>query len=184
MSLRSLTQDKDILIQVAEGDEFAFTTLFHRHRDRIFSVSLSLTRDVNLAKEIVSDVFLVVWKRRERLGAVENFEAYLFIIARNKAYQVLKRIAKQYRTVELTEMEHVVEENNVEELLAEKENSTFLNKAIEKLSPQQKKVYQLIKVEHMKREEAAKVLGIHPETIKYHLAEAMKSIRVFYSPSS
>jgi RNA polymerase sigma-70 factor (ECF subfamily) len=54
-----------------------------------------------------------------------------------------------------------------------------LRKAIDRLPNQQKKVYQYIKEKGLKREEAAGLLHLSPETVKYHLAEAMKNIRNF-----
>lgn len=182
MALESFTNDTAILLQVAAGDEVAFTTLFHRHRDRIYSAALRLTHDAVLAEEIVADVFLVVWERRVHLAEVEYFEAYLFTVARNKAYHVLKEIAKKFQMVELTEIEQLSVGTNAEDVLAEKENNAFLNNALKKLPAQQKKVYQLIKIERKKRGEAAEILNLHPETIKYHLAQAVKNLRRYCAP--
>lgn len=177
MALESFSTDTAIVLQVAKGDEVAFTTLFHRHRDRIYSAALAIAHDVNLAEEIVADVFLIVWERRERLVEIENFEAYLFTIARNKTYHVLKDIAKKFQSVGLDTIEQLAAGNNAEDILTEKENTSFLNTAMEKLPAQQKKVYQLIKIEQKKRDEVAEILHLHPETIKFHLAQAVKNMR-------
>ncbi len=163
---------------VIQGDEDAFATFYHHYKNRIYGLALKLTHSTSIAEEIVQDVFLKIWMKRADLMQVENLQAYLFTIARNDVYRVMKQIARNYQHV-LHKENEVLTENSSEQYVMEKEYSTLLRKAVDRLPHQQKQVYTLIKEQGLKREEAAVFLNLHPETVKSHLAQAMKNVRNF-----
>ncbi len=171
--------EQQLIQLITEGDEQAFSKLFDHYRNKIYSVALKLTHSTVLAEEIVGDVFLKIWLKRTDLMGIQNFSAYLFTIARNNTFKVLKQIAKNYKIILLNDNEQLLSHNNLEDYLMEKEYSSLLQQAINRLPYQQKQVYKLIKEEGLKREEAADFLHLQPETVKFHLAHAMKNIRSF-----
>jgi RNA polymerase sigma-70 factor (ECF subfamily) len=162
-----------------QSDESAFTQLFDHYRNKIYTVALKLTHSTTVAEEIVEDVFLQIWLRRSCLNEIKNFSAYLYTIARNETYKILKQIAKNYNVVLITENNTSIVHNNTEEYLIDKELTSLLQKAIDRLPSQQKQVYKLMKEEDLKRGEVAELLHIQPETVKFHLAQAMKNIRAY-----
>ena len=164
---------------ISQGDEKAFATVFDYYRNKIYGVALKLTHSTTVAEEIVEDVFLKIWSRRATLDEIENFSAYLFTIVRNETYKILKQIAKNYKIVLLTESNESVAHNNTEDYVINKEFTSLLQKAIERLPQQQKQVYKLMKEEDLKRGEVAELLHLQPETVKFHLAQAMKNIRTY-----
>jgi RNA polymerase sigma-70 factor (ECF subfamily) len=168
------------LIQlVAQSDEIAFGRLFDHYRNKIYTVALNLTHSTTVAEEIVEDVFLKVWSRRSTLNEIGNFNAYIYVIARNETYKILKQIGKNYKVVLLAEMDACLIDNRTDEYLISKEMTSLLQKAIDRLPHQQKQVYKLIKDGDLKRGEVAELLQIQPETVKFHLAQAMKNIRAY-----
>lgn len=171
--------ETEIIILVSEGDQNAFAKLFEHYQNKIYGVALKLTRSATLAEEIVEDVFLKIWLMRSDLLEIQNFSAYLFTITRNLVYKSLKQIAKNYQIVHLTENYQTIAPDRTEDYVIDKEYNLILHEAITRLPKQQKQVYSLIKERGLKREEAASILDLKPETIKFHLAEAMKNIRSF-----
>jgi RNA polymerase sigma-70 factor (family 1) len=175
----TIHDDKELLSRIIRGDEGAFAQLFHRHRNKIYTVAYKLTQSQILAEEVVQDTFLKIWIKRSTLTEIQNLESYLFITARNRTYDVLQQLAR-----------HRVVSGNVEEVTSadsvssdshtiQKEYAAILQEAVEKLPAQQKKVYLLSKEEGLRREEIAAALGISPETVKIHLGNAMRSIRAY-----
>ena len=71
--------DKTLLLRIAEGDEAAFTQVFNIFKNKIFTVAYKLTESQTLAEEIVQDVFLKIWLKRDKLAEVNDFSSYLFI---------------------------------------------------------------------------------------------------------
>ena len=175
----SLYNEQHLIHLISESDEEAFTKLFNHYRNKIYGIAFKLTHSTTVAEEITEDVFLKIWSRRRTLNEIENFSAYLFRIVRNETYTVLKQIAKNYKIVLLSENNEPIANENSEDYVIEKEFATLLQKAIDRLPHQQKQVYRLMKEEELKRTEVAEILQIQPETVKFHLAQAMKSIREF-----
>ena len=179
MASNTSKNEQELIQLIAQGDEYAFTKLFDHYRDKIYDVALKLTHSTTVAEEISEDVFLKIWVRRCALNEIENFSTYLFAIARNESYKILKQIAKNYKIVLLTENYEAIAHENSEDYLMDKEYVSLLQKAIDRLPHQQKQVYQLIKKEQLNRHEVAEFLHIQPETVKFYLAQAMKNIRAF-----
>src|SRR5690242_18394428 len=96
--------EKRLLMQVSEGGEEAFGTLFHQYRNRLYAFIFGIVRSREMAEDVVQDVFLKIWIRREELAAVDNFKAYLFRISQNHAINHLRRMSKE--TLVLLEKQH------------------------------------------------------------------------------
>lgn len=177
MSIRPLHNENEILSKVASGDTRAFTYLFDSYYKHLGQYVYRLTESVEAAEEIVQDVFVKIWSRRQDLAEVDSFTNYLFIITRNRTYRFLKEKAsahvrqleweKQYR-----EELHFPGDANPEETFC-----LMVDELIKKMPPQQRKVYELSRVGHLKYSEIAKVLAISPETVKKHIVSANKFIK-------
>lgn len=183
MTAHELHTENNLFRAIANGDEKAFETLFNQYRNKVYTIAWKITGSEAVAEEIVLDVFLKVWLKREQLPELEYFTAWLFTITRNRVFKTLKQLAQQATSHAISDQEEwlLPPVASSSELLQEKEYRQILHDAVSRLSPQQQKVYQLIKEHGMKREEAAKVLNLSPETVKRHLAEAMHFIRTYCS---
>ncbi|MGN6802436.1 MAG: RNA polymerase sigma factor [Ginsengibacter sp.] len=179
MQNENLENEKVLLDLIAEGNESAFKELFDHYHNRTYTVAYKLTKSKVTAEEIVQDVFLKIWVGRSKLKSIDNFNGYLFIVTRNHSYKVLKSIARNYRSVPIIDLNLKRETTDVSDLLLDKEYGKLLEIAVDRLPNQQKKVYHLIKNQGLKREEVANKLELKPETVKFHLAQAMKNIRSF-----
>jgi RNA polymerase sigma-70 factor (family 1) len=179
LSFQALYTEQELLRLVAEGDRNAFTQIYNNYRNKIYSIAFELTESTTVAEEIVQDTFLKIWVKRETLIEVEHFRAYLFTITRNYVFTALKRIARK-ESIEISAIQDApLYDNDTEDRVLNNEYTRILQAAIDRLPEQQKQVYNLIKKEGLKREEAAAALHLSPETVKTHLAQAMRSIRTY-----
>lgn len=179
MATRKNINEKQLLKEVAAGSPSAFTALFELYKDKVFTIAFKLTRTLPVAEEIVQDVFVKMWIHRERLREVEHFSAYLFTSARNETFTVLKRAARHPQFMfGLTEAEHIIHSEN-DSVFEAADDRLMLQKAVERLPPQQAAVFRMIKLEGFSREEAAERLQLSPATVKAHLALALRSVRAF-----
>ncbi len=169
----------ELLPAVAEGSEEAFTSLFRLYKNRIYSVALKLTESTFLAEEIVQDVFLKVWLRREKLVHIRNFEDYLFIMARNHVFTAMQSLSRQQLLEANWQGAMPFCSNNSEEELNRKELEALWQEALQRLSPQQQQIYLLSQEKELTRDDIAQLLRISPETVKTHLSRAVKSMRAF-----
>lgn len=179
MSFHPSYTENELLRLTAEGDKNAFTQIYNNYRNKIYSIALDLTGSTAVAEEIVQDVFLKIWVKRALLNEVEHFRAYLFTITRNYVFTALKRIARK-ESLEVSAMQDApLYHHDTENRVLNNEYTRILQAAIERLPEQQRQVYNLIRNEGLKREEAAAALHLSPETVKTHLAQAMRSIRTY-----
>ncbi|WP_343701556.1 sigma-70 family RNA polymerase sigma factor [Chitinophaga sp.] len=172
--------EEELLEKVARGDKSAFTALFHRYQRRIYDIAIRLTHSTIIAEEMVQDIFTMIWLKREDLLKVRDFNAYLFIVTRNEAYRTLRNLStRRARLRELEEEEVTIAHNNVQQQLLEKEYAALLKTAVSRLPFMQQQVYHLMKEQALKRDEVAERLNIKPETVKRHIAQAMRNIRAY-----
>lgn len=161
---------------LAQGSEYAFTQLFDHYRARIFSVALRFLKSRELAEEVVQEVFLKVWARRDEMVKVLNFEGYLFTMTRNEVFDRIKDIAKE--TTAKREFAYGIRQvNDADHSLIEKQYEDLLQDAVDQLPPQQKQIFQLAKTEGLSHQAIAEQLDISRLTVKTHMAKALQTIR-------
>jgi RNA polymerase sigma-70 factor (ECF subfamily) len=172
------TYDEKILLsRVAQGDEAAFSTLFYSYHNKLGAYILRITDSFPLAEEIVQDVFLTIWQNRASLGDINRLEPYLFVIARNRAFNCLKQMAREntrrrewasLRRLEMTDAQEAADGYD-----------KLIDKAVDELPPQQKKVYLLHNQEGMEYSAIALQLGLSATTVKKHMSLALWHIREY-----
>ncbi|MEO6813775.1 MAG: sigma factor, partial [Ginsengibacter sp.] len=86
----NLNTEKDLLIQVSNGDEKAFKDLFSCYYQKLFNYIFCFTKSKQVAEELVMDVFLKIWLGREIIPQIEKFDAFLFRVAHNKSIDFLR----------------------------------------------------------------------------------------------
>lgn len=180
--MRSIEADKvsALLEKIQNRDESAFTQLFDLYRSKIYTTALRITKDEWVAEEILQDTFLKIWIAREQLKDIDNFEGWLYTVARNITYNVLKRTAREKGNFDrLVQDSITLFYPEADYHIQAKEFQKILDQAISRLPAKQKATYQLIKEQYLKREEAAAKLNVSPETVKWNLDQAMRSIRAY-----
>ncbi|MBS1664324.1 MAG: RNA polymerase sigma-70 factor [Bacteroidetes bacterium] len=172
-----IPNENNLLARIAEGDEKAFGVLFHHYRERIYSYAYHLSGNNAQADELVQDVFLKVWLNREKIPHVLRFDSWLFTIARNQIFDLLKNMAKEASLRRQIAELLSVSDNPVEDHILSRENEEQLQRALDQLSPRQKLIFTLSRNQGMKHEEIASRLHISRHTVKTHLVQALKTLR-------
>jgi len=172
------SEEHSLLVLIAEGNEKAFRMLFKNHRAKLFNYIFKLTKSRVAAEEIVMDVFLKLWEGRSLLSELDNFNAFLFAIARNKAYDFLRKASKDRVLRELIWEEiQIASDMRTDQQLILNEMEQEYQQAIHKLSPQRQSVFKLSREEHMSYDQIAEHLQLSKSTIKNHILDSLKFIR-------
>ena len=174
MDNTELNNERELLAQVAAGDEAAFRTIVSFYHPRVFSHALAFTKSYPEAEEITQDVFLKVWQQRDKLPAIESFRNFLFISGRN---QIISSMRKQVMQTGQT-IEDPLEENFLpDQQYQYKEMYQLILKAIEQLPPRQKAVFTLSRLEHLNHEQIAEKLNISKHAVNWHIVQALGNLR-------
>ncbi len=169
-------QEQVLLQQLAEGNRNAFRALYDLHRDKLFYYTLKLTDSRQLAEDILQEVFIRVWQHRETLKEIRSLDAWIFTVAKNQVLNGFRRASLE-RSI-LATMESAEAIDPVTQSINYKDTNRFLQEAINRLPPQQKMIYRLRQEQGLKNQEIAHQLNISPLTVKKHIAQASRSLRI------
>jgi len=177
LGLTPVKNEAELLALVAKGEERAFTELFDAYYRQLGEYVYKLTESIEVTEEIVQDVFIKIWLKRETLPGLDNFSYYLFILSKNQTLNHLRKKAND-KVRQLEWLKQFEEEAYMpDDTPVIEEYRSLIDDAIEKLPPQQKKVYKMSREERLKHEEIAKILDISPETVKKHIKLALRFIK-------
>ncbi len=175
----SLTDIHSLFKRISSDDVAAYERLFHFYYDLIYSTAFKYGKTKELAEDAAQQVFLKVWERRGELRLVENPEGWLFTAAR---YQVLHALDKEFSKEAylryVKSLVAVTDISPVDEIMR-KQQQELLRRAYEGLSARQLEVYRMSREQGLTYDQIAGVLGISRETVKEHMAKALKGIEGF-----
>lgn len=177
MSISPIPNELELIKQISNGDKRAFTILFDAYYKSLGQYIYKLTESLEVTEEIVQDVFIKVWLKREELVHIQSFSNYIFILSRNHTLNHLRKQARYDVHFRKLEKEAEREAGNEEEADTYEEFRLLIDEAIEALPAQQKKIYQLCKFERLKYEEVAAQLNLSLETVRKHMYLANKAIK-------
>lgn len=177
MSSQPAHEINELLLKVAKGDEKAFAQLLKTHYNMVAGYILSITESEALVQEIVQDVFMKIWTNRTSLNNIESFKSYLMVVARNHAFNCLKRIARERKREKTWIGTLQPDQHDVQNESDPVDYSSMIDAAVELLPGQQKKVYLLGYTNRMKHREIALELNIATETVKKHMLLALRFIK-------
>ena len=164
--------------------ETLFAEIFKNHEHTIYMLALRLTKSDEQAKDIVQDVFLKLWEQQQNIPTILNTEAWLYRVTENKVIDLLRKAAADDRLKENAWNNIQQNLNETEAIVATREYSLIIQKAIDRLPPQRKLVYLLNQEKGLNYQEIADELQISRHTVKNHLHTALQSIRSFFSKTT
>jgi RNA polymerase sigma-70 factor (ECF subfamily) len=177
-------QEQLLLQKIKQGDEKAFQYVFETHYGLLCSVASEFLKDDFLAETIVGDVILYLWEKRETIEIKSSLRSYLIKAVRNKClnYQQLQYVVKETRFPEKEELldsegNYIISDSQPLATLLEKELEIEIEKSINSLSDECRKVFELSRFEQLKYEDIALELNISVNTVKYHIKNALSKLR-------
>jgi RNA polymerase sigma-70 factor (family 1) len=173
----STYNEPELLRLTAQGDESAFKSLFDQYWDHIYSVAFHLTKSVPLAEDLVQEIFLKIWIKRKELNGIEQFDNYLFIVARNHIYEALKKEQRESRLRQPLLDWFEQQLATPEQQLLLKESTELIGQAIARLTPQQQAIWKMTRELGMSHEQVARELNLSRNTVRNHLVNSLKTMR-------
>lgn len=179
MPTDSLHNESLLVSEMQAGSEEAFTILYLHYSPRLYINILHIVRDPVLAEDMVQELFTRIWQKRDSQGIKDNFAGYIFRVGQNLVHDFFRKLKRDRQLLE--KFKALAEENyeHIEQALQEQQTSAIFEKAIAQLSPQQKRVYELVKVQGYTYKKTADIMGISPLTVKEYLVATNKSIKAY-----
>ena len=169
------TADEVLIGRIASGDRLAMQVLFARHHVRVYRFVLRLVRNEATAEDLISDVFLDVWRQAGKFEGRSQVSTWMLSIARFKALSTLRRRPEEELDDETA---GAIEDqsDDPEASLAKKEKGAVLRQCLTALSVEHREIIDLVYYHEKSVEEVAGIVGIPENTVKTRLFYARKKL--------
>lgn len=168
--------DRTLLARIRGGDQASFDVIFRRYYAPLVGVVDGMLRQRAVAEEVVQDVMLELWRRRETIAVEESLRAYLFQAARNRALNHVRRERVEQRGEPFARGESTTAPSGVA-VLVEQELGAAIKRALDALPAPHREVFDLSRTQGLKYSEIATVLGVSVKTVEARMGRALKSLR-------
>lgn len=174
-----LYNERELLTQIAEGNQDAFERLYRHYRNKAYTVALTYLSVPDQAEDILQECFLKLWYNRQRLPEIEEFDRYLFIMLRNELISALRKTETQQKIIRQVQKTATLQPAKLSGI--EQAESARLQLAIReivaKLPAKQQQVYKLSREEGLSHAEIAEQFGISARTVSNLLSIILNQLR-------
>ena len=169
------TSDEVLIGRIAGGDRLAMQVLFARHHVRVYRFVLRLVRNEATAEDLISEVFLDVWRQAAKFEGRSAVSTWILSMARFKALSSLRRRTEDELDDETA---GTIEdpEDNPETALAKKDKGAALRQCLEKLSAEHREIVDLVYYHEKSVAEVSSIVGIPEATVKTRMFYARKKL--------
>jgi RNA polymerase sigma-70 factor (ECF subfamily) len=174
-SAATASSDAILVNRIAAGDKLAMQALFARHRTSIYRWLLRFVSSEALAEDLLSEVFLDVWRQADRFEGRSSVSTWLMSIARHKALSARRGRAEDELTEEI-EAAIVDTAHDPEVALQEKNRGELLRQALTHLSSEHREIIDLVYYHEKSITECAEIIGIPAATVKTRMFYARKKL--------
>lgn len=172
------------LVQLMKsGSHNALSEIYNRYWGMLYAHCLKMLRDEAEAQDVVQDIFISLWSKADMLNLKENLSGYLYITARHKVLNVIRKRKNQDRFMDL--FSTFITENDAPVLaqITEKELALAIETEIHHLPEKMKVIFEYSRKDYLSHREIADILGISDKTVKKQVANAIKILRLKLSTS-
>jgi RNA polymerase sigma-70 factor (ECF subfamily) len=182
MGSREQEQITEWARRIKASDEGAFSELFHHLFARMVKFAWRYTRSKTLAKDIVQESFVKLWKKRSSIDPEQSLLAYLFQIVRNNALNYLRDHSTESVALDDLAPGSLQSEADIPEIIsADDQQGTQMLRFIEQLPDRQREAIRLSRFEGLDHEEIAYVMDISARTVNNHIVKAVKTLKIEWS---
>lgn len=171
-------QDIALFTSVQQGERLALTTLFTNYYQPLCQFAYQYVRNKEEAEEVVSEVFVQLWKNRHRITIYKSVKAYLYTSVKHACIASLRARQPFFETIDdVLTSAHVTDGTQPQNLMEFKELQDHFHYAVDQLPPRCRQVFVLSRFDNLKYKEISEVLDISEKTVEHQLAKALSILR-------
>lgn len=175
----NLHNERELLVNIATGDNLAFRALFKSYWPSVFDTCFRLTKSSEQAKDLAQDIFLRLWDHRQTLVSVSNLDAFLYTISRNLVFNYLQKKVLHPSNIDILIDYFRHNGPDAQEMLEGKDLENNIRVAIDQLPDKVKEVFLLHRHEGLSHGEISERLNISVVSSKTYIVRALKNIRTY-----
>src|SRR5437879_3209781 len=169
------TSDEMLLEDIAKSGRTSMHVLYSRHNVRVYRFVLRIVRDTTMAEDLVSQVFLDVWRTASQFEGRSQVSTWLLSIARFKALTALRQ--RRHEDIDQDDVLEIADDSDTPEASLDRSNtSAILRACVAKLSPAHRELINLVYHHDKSVEEVGAIIGIPQSTVKTRMFYARKQL--------
>ncbi|HEX9210623.1 MAG TPA: sigma-70 family RNA polymerase sigma factor [Bradyrhizobium sp.] len=169
------TSDDMLLESIADGNRTSMHILYCRHNVRVYRFILRIVRDATAAEDLVSQVFLDVWRTAGQFQGRSQVSTWLLSIARFKALTAMRQ--RRFEDIDQEDVRQIPDGCDTPETsLDRSDTSAILRACVAKLSPAHREIITLVYYHEKSVEEVGQIIGIPQSTVKTRMFYARKQL--------
>ncbi len=176
------TSDEDLWQRVVRDDQVALRSLFDRHFASLCEFAHAMLKRPDWAEEVVSDVFIVLYRKRSELNVTGKLRPYLFRSVRNRALNRLRDESATRLEISFDDFDALPEPTDPAKVLLYREFASEVERLLASIPAKQQVVFRLHRVEGFTHHEIAEILGISPHTVRNHMVAALRFLDRHFRP--
>lgn len=176
MKLSSNGDERELLLRLQHNDQEAFRAIYELYAPRLVAKLIQLLRSEELAQDILQDIFVKIWEIRQTIDPDLSFVGLLYKMAANLSKNAYRK--SMYDKALYASFEEDLGYNPIEDSLNQSDAKAILDAALNTLTPRQKEVYVMHKMEGRSYQEIAEMLKISSSAINHHIQEAGKKLKM------
>jgi RNA polymerase sigma-70 factor (family 1) len=166
----------DIVRSFRQGDHQAFRKLYDLYYPKLYQHVTNIVKSAPISEDIVHDTFVVLWEKRKDINESLSLQSYLFTIARNKLFQLIKKASKESEITDKI-IDAAIHCKMTDEDYLVKETENEINNAIDRLPPKRRQIFKLHSEQGLTYDEIANQLGLSRGTINTQMMRSLKSVK-------
>lgn len=178
------TTDARLTYLIKTGVKEAFQELFERYGPRIYQFSYSYLKNGEDAEELVQDVFLKIWEKRDSLDDSKNIKSFIFKVAVNAIYDFIRRKNIESAYKDFAEANFEKQPNSTWHQVIFSEMLANLDRLVKQMPPERQKIFRLSREDGLTSEEIARKLNLSKRTVENQLYRAIALLKKHYTTDS
>lgn len=160
------------------GDQHAFLEIYERYHAGLYAAAAKRCQCAEAAEEIVQDLFITLWKKREKIVVQLSLSGYLYTSIRNLVINHLQYEALRKGIRGNSELKDEYYDNSLEESLVARDLHSYIKQQVKLLPIKCRSVFELSRFEHKSNKQIASELGLTEKTVENHISRAIKYLRI------
>lgn len=170
-----LQKDVKLFQLMKQGDQGSFKELFSLYYHPLCNFAFLFVSDSQVAEEIVSDVFINIWQKKEKIEIKVGVKSYLYKSTKNRIISYSRK-----HQIDVVSIEDYKDYKNIvtpETLLIKTEKENSFSEIVDMLPKKAGLVFRMHKVDGLKYREIAEILNVSPKTVENHMGNSIKHLR-------
>lgn len=172
-------QERQLIVRLINNDEAAFCELYAIYKNRLMYFAMKFLKSHDFAEDVFQDAFTAVWQNRRFLHPESPFAPYIYTIVKNRILNLLAGIDQEQQLKNTILSGSVDSSNNTEDSILDTDLNQLLDKALQSLTSQQRRVFDMSRKEMKSHQEIAGELNISVYTVQQHISASLKVIRAY-----